>query len=99
MRGTPYIQPINARAVSIIRYGAGIVEQKENELEAIDRKSRKLLTMNRRVHPRTYVDRFYWKRKSGGQGLISVEGCVRMLKNKSRFLPERTRTTTNRSSN
>ena len=55
--------------------------------------------MNRRVHPRTYVDRFYWKRKSGGKGLISVEKCVRMLKNKSRFLPERTRTTTNRSSN
>ena len=24
--GTPYIQAINARAVSIIRYGAGIVE-------------------------------------------------------------------------
>ena len=30
------IQAINARVVSIIRYGTGIVEQRKNELEAID---------------------------------------------------------------
>ena len=62
------IQAINARAVSIIRYGAGIVEWIKNELEAIDRKARKLLTMYRSLLPRSDVDR-YWERKSGGKGV------------------------------
>ena len=35
------IQAINARAVSIIRYLAGILEWRKSELEAIDRKTRK----------------------------------------------------------
>ena len=39
------IQAISARAVSIIRYGAGIVAWRKNESEAINRKTRKLLTM------------------------------------------------------
>ena len=72
------IQAINARAVSIIRYGAGIVQWRKNELEAIDRKTRKLLTMYRSLHPRADVDRLYWKRKNGGKGFISVEECVRI---------------------
>ena len=66
------MQVINARAVSIIRYGTGIVEWRKNELEVIDRKKKKLLTMYSTFHPKTGVDRLYWKRKNGGKGLISV---------------------------
>ena len=40
------MQAINARAVSVIRYGTGI-EQRKNELEAIDRKTRKQMIMYR----------------------------------------------------
>ena len=53
------IQAINVKAVSIIRYGAGIVEWRKNGLEAIDRNTRKLLTMYRSLHPRVDVDRLY----------------------------------------
>ena len=39
------IQAINAREVSIIRYGDGIVERRKNELEDIDGNTGKFLTM------------------------------------------------------
>ena len=63
------IKAINAIAVSVIRYRAGIVAWRINELEAIDRKTRQLLTMYRSLHPRTDVDRLYWKRINGGKGV------------------------------
>ena len=55
------IQVINGREVSIIRYRAGIVELSKNELEAIDKetrkdKARKLPTMSRSLHPRAVID-------------------------------------------
>ena len=61
--------------------------------------------MYRRLHPRAYLDRLYWNRESGRKVLISAEECIRIektlgfRKSKFRFLPGRTRTTTNRSSN
>ena len=92
------IQAINSRALSIIRYGARILDWRKNKLEAIDRKTRNLLTMYRSLHPRADVDRLYWKRKT----VEGVDKCWRVCsdrKNKFRFLPERTRTTfSNRSS-
>ena len=45
------IQAINSRAVSIIRYGAGIVDWRKAELQQMDRKTRKLLTIYRSMHP------------------------------------------------
>ena len=53
------IQAINARAISVIRCGAGIVEWRKRELVATDRKTRKLLTMYRSLHPMADVDRLY----------------------------------------
>ena len=74
------IQAINSRAVSIIRYGAGIVDWRKTELQQMDRKTRKLLTTYRSMHPQGDVDRTYLKRKKGGRGLISVEECVMLEK-------------------
>ena len=42
----------------------------------MDRKTRKLLTIYRSMHPQGDEDRAYLKRKIGGRGLISVEECV-----------------------
>ena len=41
------VNAMNSRAVSIIRYSAGIVEWTKDELRKLDRKTRKLLTINR----------------------------------------------------
>ena len=70
------VSAINARAVSIIRYGAGIIKWIKEELGKLDRKTRKLLTVNRALHPQADVDRLYGKRSEGGRGLLSIEDCV-----------------------
>ena len=67
------IQAINSTAVSVIRYGAGIIEWSKLELQEIDRKTMKLLTIYLSIPPQTDVDRLYWKRAEGGKGLQSVE--------------------------
>jgi len=68
---------INAWAVSVVRYTAGVLDWSEAELKAMDVKTRKILTMNGGFHMRSSVDRLYMKRKDGGRGLISIEQCVR----------------------
>ena len=76
LNGMNSISAINSRAVSVVRYGAGIIKWTKEELEKLDRKTRKLLTIHRAFHCRGDVDRLYVKRSKGGRGLISVEDCV-----------------------
>ena len=47
-----------------------------SELKAMDRRTRKLLTMHKAFYLRDDVDRLYVGRKDGGRGLISIEECV-----------------------
>ena len=70
------INAINSRAVSLVRYGAGILQWKKDELRKMDRKTRKMLTTYRALHPQADVDRLYLKRNEGGRGMISVEDCI-----------------------
>ena len=48
----------------------------KQELNELERKTRKLLTMNGGLHPRHCVARPYVPRKHSGSGLISVEDCI-----------------------
>ena len=61
------IQAINSRAVSVIRYGAGIIELSKLELEEMDRKTMKLLRIYLSIHLEADADRLYWKRAEGGR--------------------------------
>ena len=65
------------RAVSIIRYGAGVLEWTQAELTALDRK---LMTIYNAHHLKANLDRLYLKRGYGRRGLINVEDCVEMEK-------------------
>ena len=76
LNGGNIVSAINSRAVSLVRYGAGIIRWSKDELRALDRKTRKLLMIYRSLHPQADVDRLYVKRSQGGRGLISVEDCV-----------------------
>ena len=71
------IKEINAWAVSVVRYSAGILEWTDKELKAMDVRTRKLMTMFGAFHMKSSVPRLYLKRKEGGRGLISVFDCVR----------------------
>ena len=75
------VMAINTWAVPVMRYGAGIINWTKCELQGIDRKTRKLLTIYKMLHPRGDVDRLYLPRESGGRGLIGVEDCVRTEEN------------------
>ena len=68
---------INTWAVSLYRYGAGIVQWTKDELKQIDRRTRKLITLYRGMHPRSDVDRMYVEREKGGRGLTSIEDTVK----------------------
>ena len=67
---------INAWAVSVVRYTAGILDWRQKELKDLDVKTRKILTMFNIFHKKGSVLRLYLKRSQGGRGLISVEDCV-----------------------
>ena len=81
LNGKNKISAVNTWAVAMFRYGAGIIQWKENELKDLDRKTRKTMTMYGAFHPKSDVDRLYVKRKEGGRGLISVERCVKEEEN------------------
>ncbi|XP_067942988.1 uncharacterized protein [Watersipora subatra] len=70
------ITAINIWAVSLYRYGAGIIQWTKTELQQLDRRTRKLMTMHKGLHPRSDVDRVYVERDQGGRGLMSVEETV-----------------------
>ena len=76
LNGGNLIQAVNTWGVSLVRYAGGIIEWTEQELRDLDRRTRKLLTMDGGLHPRDCVVRLYVARKEGGRGLISVKDCV-----------------------
>ena len=78
------VQGINAWAVGLVSYSAGILEWTKAELKEMDVRTKKVLTMNGGFHRQGRALRLYMKRKEGGRGLISVEECVR-LEEKSLF--------------
>ena len=71
----------NTWAVAILRYSAGVVEWKTDELKVLDRKTRKMMTLYGALHPKSDVYRVYLARQKGGRGLISCEMCVKAEEN------------------
>ena len=76
LNGGNMVRAINTWAVSLVRYSAELVEWTQEELDRIDRKTRKLMCMNGMLHPRANVSRLYLPRAEGGRGLLSVANCV-----------------------
>eukprot|EP00795_Rhopilema_esculentum_P009699 gene9699-biopygen2667 len=76
LNGRNKIKATNTWAISLMRYGAGIIKWRKDELESMDRRTRKLMTMSKELHPRSDVARIYVSRKKGGRGLISCEYCI-----------------------
>ena len=47
-------------------------------MQVIDRKTRKLFTIDGGLHPKSDVGGLYIPRKDGGRGLIALEDCVEL---------------------
>ena len=78
MNGGNTVKAMNTWAVAAVRYIAGILDWTVDELKEMDRKTRKIMTMNGALHPRADVDRLYIPRDEGGRGMMSVEEVVRI---------------------
>ena len=63
LNGGNLVGGINTWAVSLLRYSAAFVSRRKSELQAIDRKTRKLFTIYGALHPKSDVDRLYIRRK------------------------------------
>ena len=67
------IQAIGSLAVPAFRYNFGIINWHEEELENLDRKTRKLLTIHGQHHPKAEVGHLYVPRKQEGRGLKQLK--------------------------
>ena len=76
LNGGKLVCGVNTWAVSLLRYSAAFVSWRKSELQAIERKTRKLFTIYGALHPKSDVGRLYIPRKEGGRGLISIEDWV-----------------------
>ena len=72
------MKEINSWAVIILIYGAGVLKWRVDELKELDRK---LLAMDKWLHPKNDLDRLYVRRKEGGRRLMSYESTVRIEEN------------------
>ena len=70
------IKGINTWAVPLVRYSGSFLKWTTDELKQMGQRTRKLMTMNKALHPRDDVDRLYVSRKEGGRGLASIEDSV-----------------------
>ncbi|XP_042889217.1 uncharacterized protein LOC122264411 [Penaeus japonicus] len=67
------VEAVNTLAVLVVQYSYNIINWNLPDLQRMDRKTRKLLTANKMLHPKSDVDRLYLPRKEGGRGLIQLE--------------------------
>ena len=56
LNGVNTIRAINSQAVSLVKYSAGILKWTKDELKVMDRKTRKIVTMQRMYHPQSNTD-------------------------------------------
>ena len=63
LNGGNIIKAINTWAIPVLRYSAPVLKWRKTELQELDRRTRKLLTMHNAHHPMSFVERIYIPRK------------------------------------
>ena len=71
------ITAINQMATPVLAYGFGIIDWPKIEINSIDTKTRKILTMNKIIYRNQCLDRIYLPRREGGMGLIEINDAYR----------------------
>ena len=78
LNGGNIIAGINTWTTSLLRYSAAFLDWTWVELEQMDWRTRKLMTMHRALNPKSDITRIYLSRKDGQRGLTSVEDTVKL---------------------
>merc|ERR1711923_697885 len=58
-------------------YGFGIIDWPQKEIDDLDVKTRKVLTMHKVIYRHQCMDRVYLPRREGGVGLIEINDALR----------------------
>ena len=67
------IAAINTLAVPVVLYSYGIIDWKLNEIQDLDKMTRKQFCMNRMLAKKADVDRIYLPCQEGGRSLMNLE--------------------------
>ena len=70
LSGENVIKAINTWAIVLLN-SAAFLDWTKEEKQQLDRRTRKLLTIHKGLHPKSNVGRLYIPRKEGGRGLLS----------------------------
>ena len=71
------ITAINQLAIPVVTYGFGIIDWPQYELDILDVKTRKTLTLHKVTYRHQCLDRIYLPRSEGGLGLIEIDHAYR----------------------
>ena len=74
--GRNLIKGMNTWAASIVKYSRPFLKWIRESLKQMDKRTRKLRTIHKALHPRDDVDRLYVSRKEWGRWLVSAEDSV-----------------------
>ena len=69
------IQAVGSLAVPVLRYSFGIVNWHQKEVQKLDRRTRRLLTIHGQHHTKADVDRLYVPGKLGSRVLMQLEAA------------------------
>jgi len=69
------IQGVGSLVVPVLRYSFGISNWHQEELQKLDQKTRKPLTVHGQQYPKADVDGLYVPIKQGGRGLMQLEAA------------------------
>jgi len=72
---TTHLQFVVVAVGVILRYSFGIVNWHQEELQKLNRKTRKLLTIHGQYRRKADVDSLCVPRKQGGRGLMQLEAA------------------------
>ena len=67
------IAAINTLAIQVILYSYGVIDWKLDEIQDLDRMTRKQLCMNQMLAMKANVDSIYLPCQEGGRSLMNVE--------------------------
>ena len=71
------LEAINILAIPAVTYSFNVFNWNLEEIRRMDRKIRKLLTLNRMHHPKADVNIMYVPRKERGRAMINLEMCFK----------------------
>ena len=71
------ITAINQLAIPVVTYGFGIIDWPQYELDILDVKTRKTLTLHKVIYRNQCLDRIYLPRNEGGLGLTEIDHAYR----------------------